>query len=162
MSAQSSSWWKGSRGEWYVAAQLVFMALIFFGPRTQAALPAWPLGEGIGWTVAGLALMLSGGGFLVAGIVCLRRQLTPLPYPSDGGCLIQSEPFAVVLHPMYAGGLVLGWAMLVRGPLTLAYVAVFAVFVNFKARLEERWLASLFPEYGAYRLRVRRLVPFVY
>jgi hypothetical protein len=35
-----SSWWKGSRGEWYVVAQIALFALVMFGPRTWAGWPA--------------------------------------------------------------------------------------------------------------------------
>jgi hypothetical protein len=36
-------------------------------------------------SVAGIALMLAGGGLLVAALAGLGRNLTPLPYPKDGG-----------------------------------------------------------------------------
>lgn len=26
-------WWKGTRGEWYVVAQIALIVLVFFGPR---------------------------------------------------------------------------------------------------------------------------------
>lgn len=156
--------WQGRRGEWYVAAQLLFMALIFFGPRSHASLPAWPGRSAAIWTVAGAALMVAGGAFLLAGLISIRRHLTPLPYPTDGSALVQSGPYSVVRHPMYAGGLVLalGFAVLVRGWLTLVWVAAFAVFVVFKSRREERWLAERFPEYPAYQRRVPMLLPFPY
>ena len=34
-----SPWWKGERGEWYVAVQGVLIAMVLFAPRT---LPGWP------------------------------------------------------------------------------------------------------------------------
>jgi len=164
MSERQGGSWRGHRGEWYVVAQVVFMALIFFGPRSSPSLPVWPLPTGRGWIVLGVLLMLLGGSFLIISIAYLRSALTPLPYPTARGTLIQSGPYAVVRHPMYAGGLVLafGWALLVRGWLTLVYVLLFAVFVTIKCRREERWLRARYPEYPAYETRVRRLIPFVY
>lgn len=37
-----------------------------------------------------------------------------------------------------------------------------AIFFDTKAGVEERWLTKRFPEYAAYRRRVRKLIPFVY
>jgi protein-S-isoprenylcysteine O-methyltransferase Ste14 len=87
--------------------------------------------------------MVGGGVLLVTGIVCLGRGLTPLPYPKDGAELIQTCAFALVRHPMYSGGLVVGfgWALYVQGRLTLGYVVALFVFLDVKSRREEKWLA---------------------
>ncbi len=157
-------WRKGSRGEWYVVAQVALMALVFFGPRTlgELTVPSFPLPHACRYV--GVILMAAGGLMLVAGIVRLGRGLTPLPYPRTGAAFVQTGPFALVRHPMYSGGLLLaiGWALFVQGWLTLAYVVLLFVFIDIKSRLEERWLAEKFPEYATYRLRVRKLIPFVY
>jgi protein-S-isoprenylcysteine O-methyltransferase Ste14 len=65
---------------------------------------------------------------------------------------------------MYGGGILMavGWGLWVHGWLTLAYAVLLIVFVDIKARREERWLRERFPEYAAYARRVRKLVPFVY
>jgi len=157
-------WWKGARGEWLVVLQVVLMLLVFFGPRTLGGHPTWPFPWRRACPILGAVLMVTGGALLGTGIVRLRRSLTPLPYPRDGAELIQTGPYALVRHPMYAGGLVLalGWALLVHSWLTLAYVAVFFVFADIKSRREEHWLTEKFPAYAAYRKRVRKLIPFVY
>ena len=162
--ADRAPWWKGARGEWFVVAQIVLIALVFLGPRTVAGLPAWSFPFPRAWPVAGGALMIAGGGLFGAGILRLGRGLTPLPYPKDGAELVQTGPYALVRHPMYGGGLVLalGWALWVHGWLTLGYVAVLFVFLDVKSRREERWLAGKFPAYAAYQRRVRKLIPFVY
>jgi protein-S-isoprenylcysteine O-methyltransferase Ste14 len=100
----------------------------------------------------------------VVGLVRLGGGLTPLPYPKDGAELIQTGPFALVRHPMYGGGLVLalGWALYVRGWLTLLYVVVLFVFLDVKSRREEKWLSDKFSTYAAYKKRVRKLIPFIY
>ena len=54
------------------------------------------------------------------------------------------------------------WALLVQGWLTLGYAALLFVFLDFKSRREEQWLAEKFPAYGDYQRRVRKLIPFVY
>lgn len=101
---------------------------------------------------------------MAAGLVRLGRGLTPLPYPKDGAELVQTGAFALVRHPMYAGGLVLGvgWALHVQGWLTLGYVAALFVFADVKSRREEKWLVERYPAYATYQRRVRKLIPFVY
>ena len=154
----------GRRGEWLVAIQVVLMALVFLGPPTLAGRGRLLLPFPLAWQFAGTALVLAGVGLLGAGIVALGRSLTPLPYPKADATLVESGPYAVVRHPMYGGGILLGlgWALCVRSWLTLGYVAVLFVFLDGKSRREERWLAAKFSGYESYRRRVRRLVPFLY
>ena len=157
-------WWKGARGEWLVVAQLVVMAAVFFGPRTVAGLPPWPVPFPLTCAIAGVALIVVGAMMLLAGGVQLGTGLTPLPYPKDGADLVQTGPFALVRHPMYSGGLLLalGWALFVQAWLTLGYVVVLFVLLDAKSRREEKWLSAKFPDYAAYRRRTRKLIPFVY
>jgi len=162
--ARNKPWWKGSRGEWLVVAQVALIALVFLGPRKVAGQPAWPFLFPHACRVMGGVLIVAGGVLLVAGLFRLGRGLTPLPYPKDGSDLIQTGPFALVRHPMYCGGLILalGWALYVRGWLTLGYVVGLFAFLDAKSRREERWLAEKFPAYAGYQKRVRKLIPFVY
>jgi protein-S-isoprenylcysteine O-methyltransferase Ste14 len=157
-------WWKGAHGEWFVVAQVVLMGLLLFGPRTVFGQPAWRFPFPHACLVVGGVSMAVGGLLLVAGLAGLGRGLTPLPYPKDGGTLIQTGAFALVRHPIYSGGLVLGfgWALYVQGWLTLGYVVALFVLLDVKSRREEKWLAERFPEYAIYQRRVRKLIPFVY
>ena len=159
-----SPWWKGARGEWFVLAQIVLGLLVFVGPRTLggygAASPPWIRER----QVAGAVLILAGGALFLAGIARLGPALTPLPYPKENAPLVQSGPFALVRHPIYAGALAasLGMALAMTGWLTFVYLAALFVLLDVKSRQEERWLVEKFPEYPAYQRRVRKLVPFVY
>jgi protein-S-isoprenylcysteine O-methyltransferase Ste14 len=156
-------WWRGARGEWYVAAQLVLMAVVFLAPRTLPALPAWPESLARISRFAGATLMIAGGGLLLAGLFRLGSNLTPLPYPKPDATLVQSGPYRVVRHPMYAGGIVLayGWALVVHGWLTAGYATVLLIFLDIKSAREERWLSAKFPGYADYQRRVRKLIPFI-
>ncbi len=157
-------WWRGSRGEWLVIAQVALMVLVFFGPRTFRGHPAWTFPFPQASQAAGLILMVAGGCLLVAAIVQLGSGLTPSPYPKEGAALVQTGPYALVRHPMYGGGLALafGWALWVRGWLTIGYVIAVFILLDVKSRREERWLAEKFPAYSSYQRRVRKLIPFVY
>lgn len=157
-------WWRGKRGEGYVAVQVLLLGLLLLGPRTLPGLPAW---RGRGASVAswlGIALMLAGGALLGASSIRLGRNLTPLPHPRDHSILVQSGPYRLVRHPIYAGvlALALGWALWVRGSLTLAFAGLLWVLFEFKADREELWLTEKFPEYENYRQKVAKLLPFVH
>ncbi len=156
--------WKGARGEWYVVVQVALMGLLFFGPRTTAALAAWPFPFPRAGTLLGCLLMAFGGALFAAGLLRLGRALTPLPYPKEGAGLMQTGPYRLVRHPMYGGGLLfaLGWALHLQGWLTLGYAAALFALLEAKSRREERWLEKKFPEYAAYRRRVRKFIPFIY
>jgi protein-S-isoprenylcysteine O-methyltransferase Ste14 len=160
----TTPWWKGRRGEWMVAAQIVLMLLVLLGPRTVPGTSAWdvPYSEIRRWP--GAVFVVIGGALAGLGSLRLGSGLTPLPYPKDGAPLVRTGPYAVVRHPIYSGLLIgsAGIALLVSGWLTWVYAAaLFAVF-DVKTRHEERWLSSKFPEYGSYQRRVRKLLPFVY
>jgi protein-S-isoprenylcysteine O-methyltransferase Ste14 len=157
-------WWKGTRGEWFVAVQFALFLLVALGPPTAGWLPAWPGPLGRAASLMGLVLMGGGLAWVVAGVVALRRNLTALPYPTDDCRLIERGAFACVRHPMYCGAIWagLGWGLWQQGLLTLGYTLVLFLFFNAKAAREERWLAERFPEYAGYKRRVKRLVPFVY
>jgi len=130
----------------------------------MAWMPAWT-----GWSTdlasaMGGLLMFAGAGLMVAAFANLGKGLTPLPYPKDSGQLIQTGVYGLVRHPIYCGGfaLALGWALLVRGPLTVVYAVLLLLFLDVKSRREERWLSAKFSSYADYRKRVRKLIPFVY
>lgn len=160
------AWWKGGRGEWYVAIQAALFLLIAFGPATASWLPAWTAGATRVSSPIAQVLLVGGLLWVAAGGVQLAfaRSLSALPHPKDGATLIDTGAFALARHPMYCGAIwaALGWALHTQGLLTLAYAAALTVFFDVKASREERWLASTFSGYDAYQARVRKLIPFVY
>ena len=162
--APAVPWWKGARGEWYVAIQAALILLIVFGPPTAAWLPAWPAGTGRLSSPLAAILMVGGLVWMVAGAVQLAfgRSLSALPTPTTTGRLIDTGVFALVRHPMYCGAIwaTVGCGLWSQGLLTLGYAAALAVFFDLKAAREERSLSERFPEYADYMGRVRRLVPF--
>ncbi len=159
-----TAWWKGGRGEWYVVVQILFVILIAVGPRTWNGWPSWPFPHGIWVSLAGVALLLGGTGFVVAGVTKLGTALTPLPYPAASAVLQESGVYRIVRHPMYCGVILaaFGWALVSRGWLTLGYAAAGCLFLEFKVRREEKWLLERFPNYAEYQRRVQKLIPFLY
>ena len=159
-----AAWWRGKRGEWYVAGQAALFVLVAVGPCTLCGWPIWAFPDSVLVSTAGMVLLVGGAGMVIAGAVQLRSRLTPLPYPVEEGTLLDTGVYGVVRHPMYSGGvsMAFGWALWRQGWLTLVYAALLFLFLDVKARREERWLAERFPWYADYQRRVRRLIPFVY
>jgi protein-S-isoprenylcysteine O-methyltransferase Ste14 len=156
-------WWKGARGEWYVAVQAALILLIVLGPSTAAWLPAWPAGTGRLSSPLAAILMAGGLVWMIAGAVQLTfgRSLSALPTPTKTGRLIDAGAFALVRHPMYCGAIwaAFGCGLWSQGLLTLGYATALAVLFDLKASREERSLVERFPEYADYMGRVRKLVP---
>jgi protein-S-isoprenylcysteine O-methyltransferase Ste14 len=114
--------------------------------------------------VLGLALFALGLGFAIWARLHIGRNWgTPMSQKRDPE-LVTSGPYGLVRHPIYSGILVAGvgtaaalsWWWLVVVGLAGAY------FV-YSATVEERWLATQFPDaYPAYRRSTKMLIPFVF
>lgn len=100
----------------------------------------------------------------IAGVVALGRNLTPFPKPSVKAQLVQRGIYRLLRHPLYASVFcgAVGWSLIRQSGPALAVSLVLAVFLDVKARREERWLREEFPEYSDYAHRVRRFIPWVY
>ncbi len=150
----------GPHGEGWVILQVILIGVIVAAGIWG---PAWPPASP--WRqLAGVAVGALGVALLLAGVLGLGRQLTPLPRPVAGGALRDRGAYGLVRHPMYGGALlmVLSWALF-TSPLALLPFAVTAVFLEAKRRMEEAWLAQHHPGYTEYQRRVRRrLIPFVW
>ena len=156
--------WKGSRGEWFLVVQAGLFLLLAFGPRTCRRMPAWDSCYARIGSLGGSALLVAGTLLAVTGVVNLGKNLTPLPRPKENATLIVTGAYRLVRHPVYSGILFMafGWGLWLHSWLTTGYAIMLFAFFDFKSRYEERLLEEKFPEYAAYRKRVRKLVPFVY
>jgi protein-S-isoprenylcysteine O-methyltransferase Ste14 len=141
---EQPGWWRNSRGEYYVALQMVLMFLVFVGPRFGAGVWQAPwsrITAAAGGLIAGVGLVLCIAGMLRLG----RRNLSPFPHPKHGAGLVEDGVYAVVRHPIY-GGLslaALGWALAWRSPVTLGLSILLFLFFDIKSRREEQWPAGL-------------------
>jgi protein-S-isoprenylcysteine O-methyltransferase Ste14 len=158
-SASTDDIW--ARGGSWVLAQFPLTALALLAARVGPTLPASFAGPARAF---GIGLGVAGGLLFLAGLLGLGRGLTPFPKPLPNARLVQTGAFGLARHPVYGGGIlaVAGWALLHGGVLGLIAAGVLALFFDAKASREERWLTSRFPEYAAYRRRVKKLIPFVY
>lgn len=109
-------------------------------------------------------MFLAGLLLAVTGVINLGRNLTPLPIPKENAPLIITGAYRFVRHPIYSGitFMAFGWGLWANSWLTIGYAGLLFIFFDIKSRYEERLLGEKFPQYCAYRKRVRKLLPFVY
>lgn len=156
---KQEKWWSGSRGEWWVAGQMLLMLAAMVSPPTGNVPEQWRAGTRLG------GVILIGAGVLVAvaGMQRLGANLTPVPYPRENGTLITGGIYGVVRHPIYLGVLLgtLGWAVLRHSLVALLVTLALFVLFDRKAAREEVWLTQKYAGYAEYRRHVHKLIPWL-
>jgi protein-S-isoprenylcysteine O-methyltransferase Ste14 len=148
-----------NRGVLWVIVQAVLLALFLVVPPIG---PAWPIPNVFHF--AGWMLTVTGIVFTAWSALNLGRSLTPFPRPLPQGRLVTMGAYRFVRHPVYFGLLLacFGFAMATLSPLRLMLVPGLFLFFNLKARREEIWLQEQYPAYASYRMRVKKLIPWIY
>lgn len=157
--------WQGQRGEYWVLAQIVlvlgFAVLPVYRPANWSKLQPPEL-----YGVWGLAAILGVLGLVLfaKGLLDLGNSLTPLPHPREDGQLVQSGVYGLVRHPVYSGVIfvAIAWALYQLSLSHLIGAAVLFLFFDRKACREEIWLTQTYPDYGDYRQRVKKFIPWLY
>jgi protein-S-isoprenylcysteine O-methyltransferase Ste14 len=147
-------------------AQKRIMVFASIGFLALLVVPA--LDYRFGWSVVPLAGVIAGNafvaiGFLVIFLVYRENTFTAATIQiAEGQKVISSGPYAIVRHPMYAGGTLylIGTPLALGSYWGLAAVAAMLPFLIWRLLDEERFLAANLPGYAAYQQRVAyRLVP---
>lgn len=130
----------------------------------------WPAPWGVVWTTptplgwAMVALALIGFGFAWAARLHLGPLWSNTPAPTEDHRIVDTGPYALVRHPVYAGLLLATIATAVERGRVEAVVGVLVLIagVSLRAKLEERLLRRDLGDeaYDAYRRRVPMLLPF--
>jgi protein-S-isoprenylcysteine O-methyltransferase Ste14 len=153
--------WRNEKGEWYVVVQFALMTAIVFAPLFDSTANFHTFGL---LSLAGAIVCVLGLGVVIGGWTNLGRNISHLPKPREESILITRGLYSIVRHPMYFGLILaaFGWGVLCNSQLTI--IGGFALFLFFdvKARREEKWLESRYSDYAEYKLKVKKLIPFVY
>ncbi len=145
-------------GVWTIVQWVLMLAVLAISP--------WLAGGDFGpvAVVVGIALIVTGAVFGIAGAIALGPARTIYPEPRDGAPLVRHGIFAIVRHPLYSSLVFLsfGWALVWHSPVGVSAALVMTLFLDAKARQEERRLRRRFPDYETYAGCVKRLLPWVY
>lgn len=158
MSAQD--WIRNTRGEWYVLAQGLLVLFVLLAPAIDGRSPD----SAATTTIVGSILCVIGLALAAFGARSLGTGVSPFPRPKDDTHLVETGVYAIVRHPIYTGLTLfsLGYGLIWTSMVALVATAALFVLLDMKSRREERWLQEKFDNYGRYKMRVRRLIPFVY
>lgn len=130
----------------------------------------WPLREAILWTAtpeiswAMLGLVVLGLGFTWAARLHLGPLWSGTSSPTEDHRIVDTGPYGIVRHPVYAGLLLAAIATAVQSGRieAIAGALVLVAAISLRAKLEERFLRRHLgdEQYASYRRRVPMLVPF--
>lgn len=146
-------------GVWVVIQFVLMVALLLAAPMSDESIPIADVTKAIA-----VLMLLIGAWFGIRGVRDLGQQRTALPKPLPGGQLVSTGVYALVRHPLYASLIWLGfgWALMFGSGLALVIALLQLIFLDLKARREERWLRDHFAGYPSYAARVKRFLPCVY
>lgn len=138
----------------YLLMSAVLLAAAWPGLRWSGSASVW----------AGVPLFLLGAWIGLKGKADLGSNRVTRPEPRPGGELVTGGIYGRIRHPLYASLILLGlaWALIWRSWPVLGLALGQAIFLDAKARCEERYLIARFSGYAGYRRRVKRLVPGLY
>ena len=147
---------RSGRGIHWVVLQFAAMGLILFVSGFPPRTPTWV-------SLSGLIFVAAGAAWFALGLRALGWNLTVFPRPKPQGVLVEHGVYRYARHPIYGGGLLLfvGIGLISSWP-ALAATALLAFIWIRKSRVEERRLEQRFPDYAAYKDRVRgRFLPWL-
>jgi protein-S-isoprenylcysteine O-methyltransferase Ste14 len=112
----------------------------------------------LGGNVADSYVFLPVYAWLAWSSLLLGRNFSVLP---EARVLVRSGPYSIIRHPLYLGysAIWLVWAIGLGTPLAFALMAVGIGLLEWRARMEERKISSVWPEYREYMTKTWRLIP---
>lgn len=156
-----------------IGAELVFRVLLYFSvillfafPRGQhyyAQTQFWHFGDAMKWILA--AVTAAGLSFTWWARIHLGRLWSDWVVKKAGHHVVDTGPYRLVRHPIYAGLIFAGFATAIEKGTSFALLgtAILTLAFYIKARREERFLRAELGEgaYNAYGCKTAMLVPFV-
>ncbi len=143
----------------YLAFILIYVPFVSVGLLALRLVPQNDLVGMSGVVLCGLGISFSIWSRKILG----RNWSGPVTFKKKHE-LIRSGPYRIVRHPIYFGSLV----SLTGSALTTAelrgFLGVLMVFFGLLKKIneEEGLLGNHFQEYADYRMRVKKLIPFIY
>ena len=116
------------------------------------------------WRLVGLLLTIAATLLYFKSLKHLGRNYSPCFDSHVPLEIVSSGPYRFTRHPMYLAKLLIGVGNLIISG-SLWFVLVFVYLALETARTifnEEKYLATSVPDYGDYRKRTKRFIPFVF
>lgn len=136
------------KGRALVFAQFLLIALIvLFGMFPSGSLR--------------ICIFLLGSLIGVWAIATMRLRVSIFPEPGLVNKLTFAGPYKFIRHPMYTA-VIISTASFVASVVICALWVLLLVVLLYKLSYEESLLLAKFPDYKAYMLKTKRLVPLVY
>eukprot|EP00798_Chlamydomonas_sp_ICE-L_P008064 gene8064-1301_t len=135
----------GYRGEVLLLAQVTTLFLIIAPPIQLQGLV----------NLMGILLLSAGAVYILYSLICLGRNMSPMPAPRKRHKLITSGMYGIVRHPMYGGVLftALGWAAVTMSETRLALSLILWFVLEMKIKYEEDALSARYAEYADYKMQ---------
>jgi len=150
-------------------SQKIIQAVAGISFLSTVIVPA--LDHRFGWSRAPAPAVIAGDALVVLGFLVVFLVFRENTYTSAvievaaEQRVVDTGPYAVVRHPMYAGALVLvaGIPLALGSVLGLVTLPPFAAIIVWRLLDEETFLAARLPGYAGYRQKVRaRLLPGIW
>ena len=148
---------KRLKGNLLVLGQFVLIALLILVPNSG-------LNTGVFSTflvAISLNAMFLGFVILAFSALALGKSLTPHPMPGKNAVLVTDGLYRFVKHPIYSGLILLAFGLTIAGgffPHSIFFIAL-VLLLNYKARFEEKLLASTYAGYAEYSKKTGRFIP---
>lgn len=121
-----------------------------------------PVGPAL--SIFGILLTVVGDAILIWARQSLGKNWSQTVAAKKDHELITSGPYALIRHPMYTGGLVAGIGSAITAGGAFVFLALLlGAFFLWRTGAEDKLMAEQFPnEFPAYRMRTKRLIPFLW
>jgi len=116
--------------------------------------------------IAGLVIYVTGFLLMAGALITLGHNYQlggSAPRTEDN--MVMEGPYRLIRHPMYTAALSisLGLACMIRSWVFFCVFCIYLVLIFLLISMEEYELRKAYGEqYGAYRQKARKLIPFVY
>lgn len=94
----------------------------------------------------------------------MKFRFNIFPRPLNSSTLITNGPFKFVRHPMYTSIIFITmiWVISEFSFLRLGVWIILVIILNIKLELEEKILSDKFSDYKDYKIKSKKLIPFIY
>lgn len=141
----------------FVWLQFALIGLLAFWPSSNGS---W--GESAE-LMRGLGLAISAAGILMdwTAVRQLGGSFTTSPIPKDGSSFVGTGLYKKIRHPIYTGVILAGIGLTVDKGLfpRVFFLGALLILFVFKAKWEEAFLLSRYPEYKAYMAKTGMFLP---